>query len=32
MEHAMECPVCDQFVTWTIDDVDRSVFRTAEKK
>ena len=32
MEHVLECPVCDQFVTWTIDDVDRSVFKTPEKK
>lgn len=32
MEHVMECPNCEQSVTWTVDDVDRSLFETPEKK
>jgi hypothetical protein len=31
MEHVMECPNCEQSVTWTVDDVDRSVFKTPGK-
>lgn len=32
MEHVLECPNCEQTVTWTIDDVDRSVFNTPGRR
>jgi endogenous inhibitor of DNA gyrase (YacG/DUF329 family) len=26
-ERTLECPFCEQTQTWTLDDVDRSVFK-----
>jgi endogenous inhibitor of DNA gyrase (YacG/DUF329 family) len=26
-ERTLECPYCEQTQTWTLDDVDRSVFK-----
>jgi endogenous inhibitor of DNA gyrase (YacG/DUF329 family) len=31
MEHVLECPNCEQTITWTVDDVDRSVFKPEKR-
>jgi ribosomal protein S27E len=31
MEHVVECPACDHTQTWTVDDVDKSVFAQFKK-
>lgn len=31
MEHVVECPACDHVQTWTVDDVDKSVFAQFKK-
>jgi len=31
-QHTVECPKCENVQTWTVDDVDRSVFAEAKKK
>ncbi len=30
-EHAIECPNCDHTQTWTVDEVDKSVFAPFRK-
>lgn len=31
-QRVVECPNCESVQTWTLDDVDRSVFKEAKKK
>ena len=30
-EHVIECPNCDHTQTWTVDEVDKSVFASSKK-